>query len=173
MIDAIIKKGTTSKRLRIFVYDASKADGSGLTGLAWNSVGLKWYYLRDGDSNETQVTLATASLGTWTSGGFVEVDATNMPGWYEIGIPDAVLASGAGEVDMHLFGAANMVPKPVRIALTDADDDELLAVHEALLNKQELDRVNRQRKIYKADGSTVARTFQISTTPNGKTETPV
>lgn len=119
MMDAIVKKGTTSRRMRVWIADASKSDGRGLTGLAWNSSGLAWYYLRDGDSNETQVTLASASLGTWTSGGFVEVDATNMPGWYEIGIPNAVLASGAAEAEMLLHGAANMVPTPVKILLVD------------------------------------------------------
>jgi hypothetical protein len=79
-----------------------------------------WYYFAGDLSNEVAVTLATATLGTWTSGGFVEVDATNMPGWYEIGIPNAALDGGI-ECAMQLRGATNMVPVNVYIEL-DAFD---------------------------------------------------
>jgi hypothetical protein len=109
-------RGTTSKLLRVFVQDSTKTDGSGLTGLAYNTSGLAWYYCYEGDTAARAVTLATATLGTWSSGGFILVDGTNMPGVYEISVPNAALASG-NSVVMILRGAANMVPVLIEIEL--------------------------------------------------------
>lgn len=113
-------KGTTSQTLLIFVQNSSVTTGAGLTGLAFNSSGLTAYYYREGQgTGATQITLVTATLGTYTSSGFVEVDATDMPGWYEVGIPDAVLASGADFVGIQYKGATNMAPVNIEIQLTD------------------------------------------------------
>lgn len=119
----IIKKGSTSKRMAIFIADSSSTTGAGLAALAYNTSGLVWYYWREdaGNAGGTAVTLATATRGTWTSGGFKEIDATNLPGWYEIGIPDAVLASGAYWAVMMLKGAANMAPVVIEIQLVTYD----------------------------------------------------
>ena len=102
--------------------DGGPAD-AGLTGLAYNSGSLTWYYWREdtGNSGGVSVTLATATRGTFTSGGFKEIDATNLPGWYEIGIPDAVLASGAYWAIMELKGATNMAPVLIEIQLVTYD----------------------------------------------------
>ena len=115
-----IKRGSTSVRRLIFIGDTSKTDGSGLADLVHNSSGLVAYYFAGDLSNDVQITLATATLGTWTSGGFVAVDNTNMPGWYEIGIPDAAL-DGGNEVAIQLRGAANMAPVNIYIALDAVD----------------------------------------------------
>ena len=115
-----LKRGSTSVRRKIFIADSSSTVGAGLTGLVYNSASLVCYYIADDLSNEVAVTLATATLGTWTSGGFVEVDATNMPGWYEIGIPNAALDGGI-DCAIQLRGATNMVPVNIYIEL-DAFD---------------------------------------------------
>jgi hypothetical protein len=117
-----IKRGTTSKRVRVFVQDSSSNAGAGLTGVAYNTSGLSWYYIREDQSSATQVTLANATVGSFTSGGFKEVDATNMPGVYELGVPDAALSAG-NAVHMILKGAANMVPCLVEIELDGFDYD--------------------------------------------------
>ncbi len=111
-----VLRGTTSKLLRVFIQDSSKTDGSGLTGLTYGTSGLSWYYCREGDGSTTSVTPVTATLGTYTSSGFIAVDGTNMPGVYEIGIPNAALSSG-NSVVMMLRGAANMVPVLIEIEL--------------------------------------------------------
>ena len=41
-----LKKATTSKLLRIFVQDSSQSDGRGRTGLAFNTAGLHWRFIR-------------------------------------------------------------------------------------------------------------------------------
>jgi len=115
-----IKRGTTSKIVRLFLQDSSKSDGSGLTGLLFNSAGLSLYYIKEGSSTPTQVTLATMTVGTWVSGGFKEIDATNMPGWYEVGLPDAMLSTG-NSVSGHLKGATNLVATPFEIELDAVD----------------------------------------------------
>ena len=109
-----LKTGTTSKLARIFIQDSSATDGSGLTGLVYNSSGLTWYWIQEGDASATQVTMATMTVGTWASGGFKEVDATNMPGVYEIGIPNAAIDAN-GTTHMLLKGATNMAPVAIEI----------------------------------------------------------
>lgn len=117
-----IKEGTTSKLIRIFIQDSSATDGSGLTGLVFNSSGLSAYYYPEGDASATAITLATMTAGTWATGGFIEVDATNMPGVYEIGLPDAVIDNTSeGSTLVMLKGATNMAPVLLEIELDKVD----------------------------------------------------
>src|SRR3990167_7538527 len=118
----ILKKGASSQTALVFVMDSSSTAGAGLTGLTFESAGLSWYYYREGaGTGATQVTLATMTIGTWATGGFVQLDATDMPGWYDLGIPNAALLTGASFVGMQLKGATNMAPTNVEIQLVDAD----------------------------------------------------
>lgn len=115
-----IEKDATDVTEYIFVQDASETDGSGLTGLAYNSAGLTAYYVRSRGS-ATSITLATQTVtGAHTDGGFVEVDSTNMPGKYRIDFPDALFATGVDEVAVFISGAANMIPVYIRYQLLDA-----------------------------------------------------
>ncbi len=113
-----IKQGTTSKLMRLFVQDSSATDGAGLTGLAYNASGLTAYYLPEGDATTTAITLAAGTTGTYATGAWSEVDATNMPGVYELGLPDAVVdATSEGSVVVMLKGATNMAPVLCEIEL--------------------------------------------------------
>lgn len=116
-----LKGGTTSRLMRIFVSDSSSTTGAGLAGLTSGSSGLTWYWCRSGDSSTTAVTIAAGTLGTWSSGGFVAVDGTNMPGVYEVGIPNAAIAAGSPAVHMMLKGATNMTPVLVEIEIDAID----------------------------------------------------
>lgn len=97
-----------------------------MTGLTNASSGLTWYYWREdtGNAGGTSVSVVSATRGTFTSGGFIEVDATNLPGFYELGVPNAVLASGAKWAVMLLKGVTNMVPVPIEIELTAVDHQD-------------------------------------------------
>ena len=117
-----IKESTTSKLVRVFIQDSSSTTGAGLTGLVYNSSGLTAYYLPEGDATATAITLATMTVGTWATGGFKEVDSTNMPGVYEIGLPDAVIdATSEGSTIVMLKGATNMAPVLLEIELDKID----------------------------------------------------
>ena len=117
----IRKAGATSNILQIFIADSSSTTGAGLTGLTNASSGLTAYYHRDTDTTATAISLVSMTVGTFTSSGFKEIDATNMPGWYQFCPPDAALASGAKSVGFHLKGATNMAPLPIEVDLWAVD----------------------------------------------------
>jgi hypothetical protein len=108
--------GTTSQIIQVSI--ANSSTGAGLTGLAYNTSGLIAYYKRNSATASVAISLATMTLGTWATGGFKEVDATHMPGLYEIGIPNAALVSGADLLAITLQGAASMASVTVQVGLT-------------------------------------------------------
>ena len=117
----IITKGATSVSVNVFIRDNSVSTGVGLTGLVFNTASLTAYYSRQ-NAAATAITLATqTATGAFSSGGFVAVDGTNMPGLYRLDIPDAVLASGVNTAYIMLKGATNMEPCVIEIELTTID----------------------------------------------------
>lgn len=121
-----ILAGAASQSVNVFVQDTSKTNGSGLTGLVFNSSGLIGYYTFAGaNTTATAITLATLAAvnSAYSSGGFKEIDATHMPGVYRFDIPNATLAGASGRsVLIMLSGAANMAPVLVEIELTAVDN---------------------------------------------------
>src|SRR5678815_1034372 len=114
-----VKPGTTSLTVYLLIQDSSVTTGAGLTGLVFNSGSLVASYVRP-LAARSAITLATqTTTGAYSSGGFVEVDATNMPGIYRFDVPDAAIASGVRSVVIMLKGATNMVPLPIEIDLSN------------------------------------------------------
>lgn len=127
--------GSTSHVLLLFIQDSSATTGAGLTGLAFNAAGLTCYYKRNTGTASVAVTLATiTTLGTYASGGFREVDATGLPGFYEFHPPDAAYAAGARSVAFLLKGATNMAPVPIEVELTASDNQAAAGVPATGLN---------------------------------------
>ena len=106
----IEQKGKTSKLVEVFIQDSSSTVGAGLAGLVFDSASLTAYYYRSGAGSAVEISLVTMTIGTWVSGGFVEIDAVNLPGVYQLGLPDAVLAHGIDQVIVMLKGATDMAP---------------------------------------------------------------
>lgn len=119
--------GVTSEIWQLFIRDSSSATGAGLTGLAFGSAGLTAYFHRDTDTTATAISLVTMTVGTFTSSGFAEVDATNMPGVYQFCPPNTVTASGAKSAVVLLKGATNMAPLPIEVQLTAVNVDSATA----------------------------------------------
>ena len=114
-------KVSTDVSVYVFIQDSRSAIGAGLIGLVYNSSGLVCYYVRP-LAAAAALTLATQTVtGAHSDGGFVEVDATNMPGIYRLDLSDAVCATGVNFVKIMLKGAANMVPFMNDIQLTNFD----------------------------------------------------
>lgn len=117
-----ILAGSTSQSVTVFIQDSSATTGVGLTGLAYNTASLTAYYTFSGTSTAaTAITLATlaAANSAYSSGGFKEVDATNMPGVYRLDLPNAAIAGSSGRsVVVMLKGATNMAPCVLEIELT-------------------------------------------------------
>lgn len=116
-----LKKGVTSQSFLVFVQDSASTTGTGKTGIAYNAPSFSCYYARP-RATPVAVTLATQTVtGAFSSGGWVELDATNMPGWYRFDPPDAAFATGVESVGFHFKGASGMAPLPLEIELEDID----------------------------------------------------
>lgn len=105
------KRGAASVKTRIFIPDNSATNGAGLTGLTYGSTNLAVAYSRENDNGGTEVTganlLDITTIGTWqdpTAGKLriKAVDATKMPGLYEIHFPDAA-AFGTGDTSQNII----------------------------------------------------------------------
>jgi len=98
---------TGSTRVSIHLLIRRKVDNTEATGLVFNTAGNIASYCREGGTR-TAITLVTQTMGSaWTSGGFVEVDAANMPGLYLLDIPDAAVAAGADFVTLAFVSTSN------------------------------------------------------------------
>lgn len=114
-----IKKATTDVTVYLFIQDSTVTTGAGKTGLVYNSASLVAYYVRPLGS-AAAITLATQTVtGAHSDGGFVEVDAANMPGVYRLDLPDAVCATGVDSVVAMLKGATAMAPLILELQLVD------------------------------------------------------
>ena len=120
----VAKKGSTSKIYHVSVK--SSVDGSPKTGLA--NTAISCYYMRSGASAAVAATVNSIStLGTFagsaTAAAWKEVSSANMPGEYEVHLPNTSLLTGAGDVT-YLFkdaGANDFNPVRIQVQLVDYD----------------------------------------------------
>jgi len=105
----------------VFISDSASTTGAGKTGLAYDTESLSCYYARPGDDAEELPLVTQTVTGVHTEGGFVEVDATNMPGIYRLDLSDATFAAGKDSAVVMLNGASGMAPLVLEIQLTDLD----------------------------------------------------
>lgn len=119
----LVKKGTTSYIARLFIQDSTVTTGAGKTGLTSSS--LSCYRARDDDGNAggTQLSLTAGTKGTWSSGGFVEKDSTNMPGVYELGLDNNGLVTGSNSV-LYMLTGTNVAPVVLEIQLVNFDPND-------------------------------------------------
>lgn len=114
-------QATSNRSEYVFVQDSGSTTGGGKTGIAFNASGFTAYYVRPAGS-ATSITLATQTVtGAWSSGGWVEVDATNLPGIYRFDIPNAVFATGVDHAVVMLKGASGMAPVSLEYQLVGFD----------------------------------------------------
>lgn len=116
--DELVKIGSTSVCFDVFASDSSSSVGAGLTGLAYNTASLTAYYHESNAAAATAITLADMTVGTFTSSGFKQIDATNMPGWYQFCPPNASLDGGRA-TSFQIKGATNLAPLNLRVILMD------------------------------------------------------
>jgi hypothetical protein len=92
-----IAPGSTSQSIELYL---------GVTSLTASTSGLTARYNRTRTASVSIPLVARTIAQAWTSGGFAEVDATNMPGVYRLDLPDAALAAGADDVTVVVRGAS-------------------------------------------------------------------
>lgn len=110
-------KGATSQILEIFIQDSESTTGAGKTGLAHDTASLTAYYHRNTAATAVEIELVDMTVGTFTASGFKEVDSVNMPGFYQLCVPDAAYATGADSFSVMLKGASGMAPLPLEVQL--------------------------------------------------------
>lgn len=160
-----ILAGATSQSVNLFIQNSSSNTGAGLTGLVFNSTGLIAYYTFAGaNTTSTSITLATLASVTaaYSSGGFIEIDATHMPGLYRLDLPNTVLASGKGrEVTVYLSGATNMAPCVFEIELTGLDNQLALPTNFSSLQIDGSGRVTVAPSQFQIKKNTALNNFQF------------
>lgn len=112
-----IKPGSENVSLLLFIQDSTSTVGAGKTGLAYNTASLTCYGVRPGEA-AAAISLVTQTVtGAWSSGGFVEIDATNMPGVYRFDVPNARLTAGVRSSVIMFKGASGMAPLTLEVDL--------------------------------------------------------
>ena len=86
-----LQRGTTE---RTVLVTASRHNGSPATGLAAATPGLRAGFARS-DGSRGAIELVEVESGSWTPGGFGEIDPGLTPGVYRFCVPDEVIAAGA------------------------------------------------------------------------------
>jgi len=114
--DELILKDSTSQMIEVYLRDSTT--GMGKTGLA--NTDVTCYYRRQGAAAGVEVSLADATLGVWETGGFKECSATNEPGLYQFGMPDAALATGANGATF-IFEASGVIDARIKVLLLDCN----------------------------------------------------
>ncbi len=105
-----ILAGAVDQTVDVWIQDSTSTTGAGKTGLVYNTSGLVCYYRKGATGTATALTLATQTVGgAHSDGGFVEIDATNMPGLYRLDLSDTIVAA-SGMVTVLLKGATGMAP---------------------------------------------------------------
>lgn len=116
MATRTLQAGSTGKIITVLLRDSS---GALKTAVAAASV--TYAYSREGDNARSYGTCSSMTLDTWTSGGWVEIDATNQPGKYQFSVPNAAIASGAVK-SSFTFKGTGFIDQPEHIILKLYDD---------------------------------------------------
>lgn len=123
----IIKKGKTSFLALVYIEDG--VTHLGKAGLVAADVTAAYARADQADTAGAALVLGTGTRGTWSSGGFKEKDATALPGWYELGLPNAMLATGSDWAILELKDAASngiVFPQKTEIQLVNFDPDDTI-----------------------------------------------
>jgi hypothetical protein len=122
-----VRKGSTGKLLLINLRDASGLGPK--TGARHDTEGASAAYVREGEGAVRPVSLRPCTLGRHEPGGFVEVDAELLPGIYQFGAPNEMLAAGADSVTLALrFPDALFEPLTISLVAYDPQDADRLGM---------------------------------------------
>jgi hypothetical protein len=89
-----IKSGTTSRTEYIYLNS---------TGYTFSSTGLSASYVRAGSARVSVPLISQTVTGAYASGGFCEIDATNMPGLYRLDVPNAIFNTGVKTAALEII----------------------------------------------------------------------
>jgi hypothetical protein len=123
-----LKKGTRSKILLVYALDAGDMR-SGKTGLSPRTQDSSAAYIREGEAQVRRIPLAEGKPGEHRPGSFVEIDSELLPGVYQFGVPDEMLAAGAETVTLMLkFPGTLIEPISIHLVAYDPQDADRLGM---------------------------------------------
>jgi hypothetical protein len=123
-----LKKGTTSKILLLYAVDAADMR-SGKIGLSSQTRDGSAACIREGEAQVRRIPLVEGKRGQHQPGGFVEIDDKLLPGVYQFGVPDEMLAVGAETVTLMLkFPGAVIEPISIHLVAYDPQDADRLGM---------------------------------------------
>lgn len=113
--------GITGVIVQIKIYNSTVTTGAGLTGLTYSTCGTLYYKRSNGTASVSvsinDITTFGTFAGSATAAAFKQVDSSNMPGVYELHLPNNAFAAGASEVMFLLKGGTNAAPVELKIQL--------------------------------------------------------
>ena len=123
-----IKAGTTRKLIFCFATD-SATPARAKTGLASHVSQAVVAFVREGEATVHRVPLTPGRVGEWSPGSFAEVDAELMPGVYQLGAPDEMLAAGSTRAMLCVrFPGACITPVEISLVAYDPQDESRLGM---------------------------------------------
>ena len=123
-----LKKGTTSKILLLYAVDAADMR-SGKIGLSSQTRDASAACIREGEARVRRIPFVEGKLGEHRAGSFVEIDNKLLPGVYQFGVPDEMLAVGAETVTLMLkFPGAVIEPISIHLVAYDPQDADRLGM---------------------------------------------
>jgi len=118
-----VDKGSTNVSVNFYITQdvGGTNPGEPKTGMAFGDL-TSASYARQGAARVAITPVIRTVAEAHSDGGFVEIDATNMPGLYRFDPPDAAFATGVDFVTVALLpaGAQNAVVSPLAVDLNEA-----------------------------------------------------
>jgi len=116
-----VGSGTTGRIEYIYIIDSLSSTGLGKTNISFNTSGLNGHYVRSAGTAVTITFVSQTATGSWTSGGWAEVDATTISGIYRVDLPDAIFAAGSDKAIVVIKGVSNTIPVTLEYQITGTD----------------------------------------------------
>jgi hypothetical protein len=116
---------------------------SPMIGVRHDVTGAAAAYVRDHEP-VVRFPLTSGRPGSWTPGGFVEMDSDLAPGVYQLGVPDEVFAEGASRA-MVLLRFDGALVDPIEFDLVAFDPADTFSI-----GIQELQNATRHRFLRRA-----------------------
>lgn len=153
-----------------YVYMAS-------TGYSSTTAGLRAYYIRQNSAPVAIGITGQSPTGSFISGGFCEVDSTNLPGLYRFDVPNALFTTGINSGILHIANLSNNDKAMITYKFSDAQTLDLTqSVPTSNTPNTVGDALNAARalgfgkwvitgtslNLYAPDGSTIIRSFTLN-----------
>jgi hypothetical protein len=123
-----IKAGAT--RQLVFLYARDERDPeTPKTGMVAEIATATAAFVREGEPVVFRVDLSEGRLGEWSAGSIAEADADLMPGVYQYGLPNELIAEGSTRAMLCLrFNGALIAPVEISLVAFDPQDSERIGV---------------------------------------------